>query len=71
MLAWQVGRTELASTTGYAVVVMVDSDDGPKEVLNEIVSTLEFEHRSTVRTVAVLDEDGKELAVYDRKEEMR
>lgn len=57
--------------TRYAVVVMVDSDDGPQEILNEIVSTLEFEHRSTIRSVVVLNEDGKELAVYDRKEEMR
>ena len=31
----------------------------PEEVLNEIVSTLEFEHRSTVRSVVVLDEDGQ------------
>ena len=54
--------------TRYAVVVMVDSDDDPKEVLNEIVSTLEFEHRSTVLSVVVLDDDGKELAVHDRKE---
>ena len=55
--------------TRYAVVVMVDSDDGLHEVVNEIVSTLEFEHRSTVRSVVALDDDGKELAVYDRKEE--
>ena len=54
--------------TRYAVVVMVDSDDDPRAVLNEIVSTLEFEHRSTVRSVVVLNEDGKELAVHDRKE---
>ena len=52
----------------YAVVVMVDSDDGPQELLNEIVSTLEFEHRSTVRSVVVLNEDGKELAVHDKEE---
>lgn len=57
--------------TRYAVVVMVDSDDGPREVLNEIVSTLEFEHRSTVRSVVVLDEDGTELAVYDRREKTK
>jgi hypothetical protein len=53
----------------YAVVVMVDSDDGPMEVAKEIVSALEFEHRSAVRSVSVLDEDGKEVAVYKRKEQ--
>lgn len=57
--------------TRYAVVVMVDSDDGPKQILNEIVSTLEYEHRSTVRSVVVLNEDGKELAVHDRKEKKK
>ena len=57
--------------TRYAVVVMVDSDDGPQEILNEILSTLEFEHRSTVRSVVVLNEDGRELAVHDRKEERK
>lgn len=55
--------------TKYAVVVMINSDDGPQDVLNEIVSTLEFDHRSTVRSVVVLNEDGEELAIYDRKEE--
>ena len=54
--------------TRYALVVMVDSDDAPQAVLNEIVSTLEFECRSTVRSVVLLNEDGKELAVYDRRE---
>ena len=53
----------------YAVVVMLDTDDDPKEIANEIVSGLEFEHRTTVRSVVVLTEDGEEVAVYDRKEE--
>lgn len=57
--------------TRYAVIVMVDSDDGPQELLNEILSTLEFEHRSTVRSVVVLNEDGEQLAVHDRKEKMK
>ena len=42
--------------TRYALVVMVDSDDGPRAIVNEIVSALEFEHRSTVRSVVVLNE---------------
>lgn len=54
--------------TRYAVVVMVDSDDAPQQILNEIVSTLEFEHQSTVLSVVVLDDGGRELAAYDRKE---
>ena len=51
----------------YATVVMLDTDLDPKELANEIVSGLEFEHRTTVRSVVVLTEDG--VAVYDRKEE--
>ena len=53
----------------YATVVMLDTDLDPKELANEIVSGLEFEHRTTVRSVVVLTEDGEEVAVYDRKEE--
>ena len=53
----------------YAVVVMLDSDDDPTALANEIVSGLEFEHRTTVRSAVVLTEDGREVAVYDRKEE--
>ena len=48
--------------TRYAVVVMVDSTTGGQEILNEIVSALEFEGRSNVRSLVVLDEDGHELA---------
>lgn len=55
--------------TRYAVVVMVDSEDSPNDVLHEIVSALEFDHRSTIQSVVVLDEDGEELAVLDRKGE--
>ena len=55
----------------YAVVVMLDTEDDPKEIATEIVSSLEFEHRTTVRSVVALTEDGKEVAVYDRKEETK
>ena len=55
----------------YAVVVMLDSDDDPTEIANEIVSGLEFDHRAAVRSVVVLTEDGAEVAVYDRKEERK
>ena len=58
-------------TQSYALVVMVDSYDVPREIVNEIVSTLEFENRSNVRFVVVLDDNGKKLAVYDRKERTR
>ncbi len=57
--------------TRFAVVVMVDSDHGPQEFLNEIVSTLEFEHRSTVQSVVVLNEDGLKLAVHSNKEKRK
>ena len=52
----------------YAVVVMLDTDDDPKGLANEIVSGLEFEHRTTVRSVVVLTGDGAAVAVYDCKE---
>jgi len=55
--------------TDYTLVVKVDSDDAPEGVANEIVSTLEFEHRSAVRSVSVLDQDGKELTIYNHKEQ--
>jgi hypothetical protein len=53
----------------YAVIVMVNADDDPQAVLNQIISALEFEHTSTVKAAVVLNDDGEELAVYDRKEE--
>ena len=52
----------------YVVVVMLDTDDEPKGLASEIVSGLEFEHRTTVRSVVVLTQDGEAVAVYDRKE---
>jgi hypothetical protein len=52
----------------YAVVVMLDTDDDPKGLANEIMSGLEFEHRTTVRSVVVRTEDGEAVAVYDRQE---
>ena len=55
----------------YAVVVVLESDDDPKALPNEIVSGLEFDHRAAVRSVVVLTEDGDEVAVYDRKEERK
>ncbi len=54
--------------TRYTLVVTVDSDDDPREVVNEIVSTLEFEHRSTVHSVVVLNENGNVLTIHDPKE---
>ena len=52
----------------YVVVVMLDTDDDPKGLANEIVSSLEFEHRTTVRSVVVLTEDGEAGTVSDRQE---
>lgn len=52
----------------YVMVVMLDTDDDPKGLANEIVSGLEFEHRTTVRSVVVRTNDGEAVAVYDRQE---
>ncbi len=51
----------------FALIVMVDSDDEPERLVKEAVSTLEFDHRSTVRYAVVLTDDGEE--VYNFKEE--
>lgn len=52
----------------YAVIVMLDTDDDPKGLANEIVCGLEFEHRTTVRSVVVRTDDGEAVAVYERQE---
>ena len=51
--------------TRYAVVLMLDSDEEPGIVLAEIVSTLEFDHRTTVRQATLLNEEGEELAKHE------
>ena len=52
----------------FALIVMLDSEDEPKQLANEVVSALEFDHRSTVKYAVVLTDEGQEVAVYDRKE---
>jgi hypothetical protein len=52
----------------YVMVVMLDTDDDPKGLANEIVSGLEFEHRTTVSSLVVRTDDGEAVAVYDRQE---
>ena len=52
-----------------AVVVVLETDCLPRNILHEIVSHLEFEPatHTTVHSVVVLNDDGKELAVYNRR----
>ena len=54
----------------FAVIVMLDTGRSPHNVLDEIVSNLEFDAspHTEVRSVVVLTDDGTEVAVYDRKE---
>ena len=52
----------------FALIVMLDSADEPQTLANEVVSALEFDHRTTVKYAVVLTDDGQEVAVYDRKE---
>ena len=53
----------------YAVVVMLDTERTPQNVIDEIVSHLEFEvsTHTEVQSVVVLMDDATEAAVYDRK----
>ena len=52
----------------FALIVMLDSGDEPEQLVSEVVSSIEFDHRATVRYVVVLTDDGVQVAVYDRKE---
>ena len=52
----------------FALIVMLDSEEEPKQLANEVVSALEFDHHTTVKYAVVLTDDGQEVAVYDRKE---
>lgn len=52
----------------YAILAFVDSEDAPEGILDEIVSDLEFDHRTTVIAVQVLTEDGNLVAVYEPKD---
>ena len=51
----------------FALIVMLDSDDEAEQLVKETVSTLEFDHRSTVRYAVVLTDNGEE--VYDFRKE--
>lgn len=55
----------------YAVLVILDTRDQPRHIRDEIVSTLEYEHRTTVAYLTVLNRDGRKLAVHDRKEKSK
>jgi hypothetical protein len=46
---------------------MLDSDDEPETLVNEVISSLEFDHHTSVRYAVVLTDDGEE--VYNRKED--
>ncbi len=57
----------------FALIVMLDTERSPQNVMGEIVSHLEFEPvtQTTVLSVAVFNDDGEEVAVYDRKEKKK
>jgi len=46
---------------------MLDSGDEPEKLVNEVISSLEFDHRTSVRYAVALTDDGEE--VYARKED--
>lgn len=49
-------------------MVIVETDEPPEHLLNEIISALEFDHRAIVLALAVLF-DGNEVAIFDSKEQ--
>ncbi len=53
----------------FALIVMLDSDDEPERLVKETISTLEFDHRSSVRYAVVLTDDGQEVYDFKFKEE--
>ena len=55
----------------FALIVMLGSEDEPEQLVSEVVSALEFDHRTTVRYAVVLTDEGNEVAVYNRKEEQQ
>lgn len=52
----------------FEVMVIVDTEEPPEHLLNEIISALEFDHRATVAALVVLF-DGNQVALYDSKEQ--
>ena len=54
----------------YAVIVMLDTERTPDNIIGEIVSNLEFDPTpaTTVDAVVVLTDDGTEIGTYNRKE---
>ena len=53
----------------YAVIAFLETRESPRHIRNEIVSTLEFDYRTTVESLVVLTKTGDTVAVYDRKEQ--
>ena len=54
----------------YAVLVFLDTKRKPQIIANEVVSNLDFDNQE-VTSVVVLTVNGKQVAVYDRKEESK
>lgn len=46
------------------LIVSVDSEDEPQEVVNEVVSALEFDHRTTVKKAVAIEDDSNEAYRY-------
>ena len=54
----------------YAVIVMLETELTPQNIVEEIVSNLEFDPatQTVVHSVVVLIDDATEVALYERKE---
>lgn len=49
------------------LIIAVDSDAEPQQLISEVVSALEFDLRTTVKNAVVVADDGTEACRYEEK----
>lgn len=54
----------------YAVIVMLETERTPQNIIDEIVSVLEFEPstQTTIASIVVLLDDSTEVAIYEKEQ---
>lgn len=52
----------------YAVIVMLDTERSPQNIVDEVLSHLEYEPatHTVVQSIVVLLDDATEVAVYEK-----
>lgn len=53
----------------YAVLVFIDTELTPQTIVNEVVSNLDFDNQEV--TLAIVFDNGRQVAVYYPKEERK